>query len=52
MSAPYVASPEPEFEAKAAEIPGLYFNPPSHAVVLCMDEKSHIQRRIGLTSPQ
>lgn len=39
----YVASPDPEFEAKAAAILGLYLNPPAHAVVLCIDEKSHIQ---------
>jgi transposase len=39
----YVASPDPEFEAKAAAILGLYLNPPAHAVVLCVDEKSHIQ---------
>jgi transposase len=39
----YVASPDPDFEAKAAVILGLYLNPPAHAVVLCVDEKSHIQ---------
>lgn len=39
----YVASPDPDFEAKAAAILGLYLNPPAHAVVLCIDEKSHIQ---------
>jgi transposase len=39
----YVASPDPEFEAKAAAILGLYLNPPTHAIVLCIDEKSHIQ---------
>ncbi len=39
----YVASPDPDFEAKAAVILGLYLRPPAHAVVLCIDEKSHIQ---------
>lgn len=39
----YVASPDPDFEAKAATILGLYLNPPAHSVVLCLDEKSHIQ---------
>lgn len=39
----YVASVDPDFEAKAAAILGLYLNPPAHAVVLCIDEKSHIQ---------
>jgi transposase len=39
----YVASPDPDFETKAAGILGLYLNPPAHAVVLCVDEKSHIQ---------
>ncbi len=39
----YVASPDPDFEAKAATILGLYLHPPAHAVVLCIDEKSHIQ---------
>lgn len=39
----YVASPDPDFETKATAILGLYLNPPAHAVVLCIDEKSHIQ---------
>jgi len=39
----YVASPDPDFEVKAAVILGLYLNPPAHSVVLCIDEKSHIQ---------
>jgi transposase len=39
----YVASPDPDFEVKAAVILGLYLNPPAHSVVLCVDEKSHIQ---------
>src|SRR5579871_3840234 len=39
----YVGSPDPDFETKAASIFGLYLQPPAHAVVLCIDEKSHIQ---------
>jgi transposase len=36
-------SPDPDFAAKAAEIVGLYLNPPETAVVLAVDEKPHIQ---------
>src|SRR3974390_1847955 len=39
----YMASNDPDFETKAAEIIGLYLNPPQHAAVFCVDEKSHIQ---------
>lgn len=39
----YVASPDPDFERKAADVIGLYLNPPVHAVVLCVDEKTTIQ---------
>lgn len=39
----YVASPDPDFEQKAADIIGLYLNPPKHAVVFCVDEKTAIQ---------
>jgi transposase len=39
----YMASDDPEFETKAADIIGLYINPPRHAAVFCLDEKSHIQ---------
>jgi hypothetical protein len=38
-----MASNDPEFEQKAAEIIGLYLNPPQHAAVFCVDEKSAIQ---------
>jgi hypothetical protein len=34
---------DPEFAAKAADIVGLYLALPEHAVVLCVDEKPHIQ---------
>ena len=36
-------STDPEFAAKAADVVGLYLNPPENAVVLCVDEKPHIQ---------
>lgn len=39
----YLASKDPDFEAKAADIIGLYVNPPQHAAVFCVDEKSAIQ---------
>ena len=39
----YMASNDPEFEAKAADIIGLYMNPPQHAAVFCVDEKTAIQ---------
>src|SRR6476469_5466116 len=39
----YMASDDPDFEKKAAAIIGLYLNPPTHAAVFCVDEKSAIQ---------
>ncbi|MGD8376189.1 MAG: IS630 family transposase [Acidobacteriota bacterium] len=36
-------SPDPLFIEKVRDIVGLYFNPPEHAVVFCVDEKSQIQ---------
>lgn len=39
----YMASNDPEFENKAADIIGLYLNPPQHAAVFCVDEKTAIQ---------
>ncbi len=38
-----MASPDPDFERKAADIIGLYLNPPAHAAVFCVDEKTAIQ---------
>ena len=38
----YMASDDPEFERKAADILGLYLNPPQHAAVFCVDEKTAI----------
>jgi transposase len=39
----YMASNDPNFEAKAADVIGLYLNPPQHAAVFCVDEKTAIQ---------
>ena len=36
-------SPDPQLIDKVRDIVGLYINPPEHAVVLCVDEKSQIQ---------
>jgi transposase len=36
-------SPDPLLVEKVRDIVGLYMNPPDHAVVLCVDEKSQIQ---------
>jgi transposase len=36
-------SDDKRFEEKLTDVVGLYLNPPDHAVVLCMDEKSSIQ---------
>jgi len=41
--ATYTASPDPDFEQKAADIIGLYLTPPKHAVVFCIDEKTALQ---------
>jgi len=39
----YMASNDPDFERKAADIIGLYLDPPQHAAVFCVDEKTAIQ---------
>jgi transposase len=39
----YMASNDPDFERKTAEIIGLYLNPPQHAAVFSVDEKTAIQ---------
>jgi transposase len=36
-------STDPEFGPKAADVVGLYLNPPENALVLSVDEKPHIQ---------
>jgi transposase len=39
----YLASNDPDFETKAADVIGLYLNPPQHAAVFSVDEKTAIQ---------
>ena len=39
----YRASNDPRFEEKATDIIALYMNPPQHAAVFCVDEKTAIQ---------
>jgi transposase len=36
-------SPDPLFIEKVRDVVGLYLNPPDAAVVLCVDEKTHVQ---------
>ena len=39
----FKVSNDPAFAEKLEDIVGLYLNPPEHALVLCVDEKSQIQ---------
>jgi transposase len=39
----HMISNAPDFETKATDVIGLYLNPPAHAVVFCVDEKTAIQ---------
>ena len=39
----YMQSDDPDFEPKAADVIGLYINPPDHAAVFAVDEKTAIQ---------
>jgi transposase len=39
----WCVSTDPEFSRKAADVVGLYLDPPENAVVLAVDEKPHIQ---------
>jgi transposase len=39
----YMASNDVDFESKAADIIGLYLNPPQHAAIFSVDEKTAIQ---------
>jgi len=49
----WMTSHDPEFWAKAADVCGLYLNPPDNAVVWSVDEKSGIQAksRVNPTRP-
>ena len=42
-SAGFKLSNNPKFAAKAQDVIGLYVDPPEHALVLSVDEKSQIQ---------
>lgn len=46
----WLNSQDPDFEAKQAEIIGLYLDPPEGALVLCVDEKTGVQA-LGRKSP-
>jgi len=39
----FKVSNDPRFAEKLIDVVGLYLNPPEHALVLCVDEKSQIQ---------
>ncbi len=39
----YMLSDDPDFERKAADVIGLYVNPPQHAAIFAVDEKTAIQ---------
>src|SRR6202162_5010382 len=39
----HMASDDQDFERKAADVIGLYVNPPQHAAVFCVDEQTAIQ---------
>jgi hypothetical protein len=39
----YMASNDPQFETKAADVIGLHLNPSAHTAVFCADEKIAIQ---------
>ncbi len=43
MSRTFKVSKDPQFAEKLEDVVGLYLNPPEHALVFCVDEKSQIQ---------
>jgi transposase len=43
LSDTFKLSTDPLFVEKVVDVVGLYHNPPEHAVVLCVDEKSQVQ---------
>jgi transposase len=43
LSRSFKVSNDPQFAEKLADVIGLYLNPPEHAIVLSVDEKSQIQ---------
>jgi hypothetical protein len=42
LVAKFKVSNDPQFEERVTDIVGLYMSPPDKALVLCVDEKSHI----------
>ena len=36
----HIVSNDPDFGSQAADVIGLYLNPPAHAAVFCVDEKT------------
>jgi len=47
MADTFKLSEDPQFVDKVRDVVGLYMNPPEHAVMLCVDEKSSIKHWIG-----
>jgi transposase len=45
LSRTFKVSNDPQFAEKLEAVVGLYLNPPEHALVFCVDEKSQIQAR-------
>ena len=45
----YMRSTDPEFETKAADVIGLYLDPPQHAVVFCTTRRRRFRHSIGWT---
>jgi hypothetical protein len=43
QTATFTFSTDPELAAKVRDVVGLYLDPPAHAIVVCVDEKSQIQ---------
>lgn len=43
LSATFKVSKDPRFDEKAADVVGLYLNPPQKAVVISLDEKTQVQ---------
>jgi transposase len=43
LSRTFKVSNDPKFAEKLVDVVGLYLDPPEHALVLCVDEKSQIQ---------
>jgi transposase len=43
MTDSFKLSEDPQFVDKVRDVVGLYMNPPEHAVVMCVDEKTSIQ---------